>query len=306
MNPETGSGMLKSFFVGQMHRLLSPLWSSREGLAVVCLATIGFSCATTSGGLGGEEPAVGPTASIVIQDLEPGRFGGLAASQDGRVFLAEATGWRLLAYGSGTSRLFEVSLPSARCLLAGGQAQGFSLIDQVGGAFNRYEQNGDLAFSASIFGHRADAFYLSASGESVFLDADRGVVIFRDQAFRETRRWMLWGRGHPQSLAADMLEGLVVVAYPGEARFDAYSIFGVMLDSRPVALKPGPQTLAFDSHGKLWAALAGDKAAAFSFKGRRWLEAGKTSVPGLLALAPGPGGAVMALGESAVFSLEID
>jgi sugar lactone lactonase YvrE len=235
--------------------------------------------------------------------LEPGRYSGLAASQDGRIYLAESSGWRLQAYGPAGERLFEVSLPSARCLAGGGQIQGFCIADQTGAAFIRLDQNGERAFSATFSGHAIDAFYLAASGEAAILDAGQELVVFRDQGFRETRRWKLKGRGRPQSLAADMLDGLVAVAYPGEARLDFYSMFGVMLESLTLGLGPGPQTLSFDGQGRLWAVSAGSRAVALKRQGRRWAEAGSSEIPGLRALGPGPGGSVVALGDSGLFRM---
>lgn len=274
-----------------------------KAVAAACLMFSAMGCATTGVGYERTEPLSGISASSILAGLESGRYFGLAASLDGRIFLAEASGWRLQAYGPDGERLFEVSLPSARCLVGGGQIQGFCLADQVGASFIRYDQNGDRAFGAPVAGHGMDAFYLASSGEAAVLDAGQEMVVFRDQGFRETRRWKLKGRGRPQALAADMLDGLVAVAYPGEARLDVYSLFGAMLDSRPLELGAGPQTLAFDSRGRLWASLSGGRAAALRLQGRRWVESGSSQIPGLRALGPGPGGSVLALGDSAVFMM---
>lgn len=263
----------------------------------------GIGCATTGGSYGRTEPSSGISAFRVIAGLEPGHYSGLAASLDGRIFLKESSGWRLQAYDPAGKRLFEVSLPSGRCLTAGGQIQGFFIADLTSAAFIRYDQNGEQAFKATLSGQAIDAFYIAASGEAVVLDAGQELVVFHDQGFRETRRWKLKGRGRPQSLAADMLGGLVAVAYPGEARLDLYSMFGVMLESLPYKLGPGPQALAFDGQGRLWAASAGGRAVALKRQGRRWEESASCEIPGLRALGPGLGGSVMALGDSAVYKL---
>ncbi len=279
------------------------LSGATKDAAAAFLVFFAVGCASMGGGYGRVETSSGISASIIMEGLEPGRYSGLAVSMDGRIFLAERSGWRLQAYGPAGQRLFEVTLPSARCLVGGGPMQGFCIADQTGAAFIRYDYNGEQAFSSPVSGHAIDAFYLASSGEAAILDAGQEQVVFRDQGFRETRRWKLKGRGQPRSLAADMLSGLVAVAYPGEARLDLYSLFGVMLESLPLELGFGPQTLAFDGQGRLWAALTGGRAAAFKLQGRRWADSGLYKIPGLCALGPGPVGSVLALGGSGLFKM---
>lgn len=277
-----------------------------KAVAAVCLSVFAHGCATTPGGFNRDGKSADLAVSNMLTSLETGRYSGLAASLDGRIFLAESSGWRLRAYGPAGERLFEVTLPSARCLLGGGQVQGFCIADQISATFIRFDQNGERAFSAPVSGHAIDAFYLAASGEAAILDAGQDMVAFRDQGFRETRRWKLRGRGRPQALAADMLDGLVAVGYPGQARLDVYSVFGVMLESLPLDLMAGPQTMAFDGQGRLWAATAGGRAVALKLQGRRLVESGSSLIPGLCALCPGPGGSVLALGDSGLFKTWTD
>jgi len=262
------------------------------------------SCATPGAVPKTAQKELALEARTVLEGLEAGKYSGLAASMDGRIFLAERGGWRLRGFIPDAGGRFELSLPSARCLVAGGLVQGFCVVDLVDRQFIRYDQNGGPAFSAGIEGHGAASFWLAPSGESLFLDADAGAVVFRDQGFRETRRWQLRGAGRPQALAADLLEGLVAVAYPGGGRLDTYSVLGSQLDSRPMPLAPGPQTLAFDSRGLLWTAGEDGRASCFLFSGRKWIEAGSAQVPALCALAPGLRNGVLALGGEMVVELK--
>lgn len=241
-----------------------------------------------------------------VSGLDPDRYSGLAASLDGGLFLAEQSGWRAQAFRPGEGRPFEIALPSARCLVAGGFIQGFCAVDLVNREFIRFDQHGSEAYRAGLGGHGAAAFCLAASGETFFLDADAVAVVVRDQGFRESRRWQLRGAGRPQAIAADLLEGLVAVAYPGEGRLDTYSTLGVLMDSSPFSAAPGPQSLAFDGRGRLWAAGPGERAAVFRFSGRRWAESGSVEITGLRALAAGPGGTVLALGREQVLNLSVE
>ncbi len=264
------------------------------------------SCATSSRDFGKTSPARNIRAKAVLSGLEPGRFSGLASSSDGNIFLADNGGWRLQVRQGGDLKIFEITLPSARCLIAGGMVHGLCLVDQVGRGFIRYDQYGSQAFRAEISGHGADAFCLAPSGESVFLDADSRSVVFRDQGFRENRRWLLRGVGRPQALAVDLLEGLVVVAYSEDRRLDTYSILGFLIKSDAFEALPGPQSLAFDSRGRLWAAQAGGRVKVFGFSGRGWVESAAIDIPGLVCLVPGTGSSVLALGENDVMELAVE
>lgn len=272
--------------------------------ALVCAAFL--SCATATGGFGSNAVKGKIAVETAQAGLEAGRYSGLAASLDGVLFLAEQSGWRAQAFRPGEGRLFEIALPSARCLVAGGFLHGFCAVDLVDRRFIRYDQHGSEAYGAAISGHGASAFCLAPSGETLFLDPDAGTVVVRDQGFRESRRWQLKGRGRPQAIAADLLEGLVVASYPDEKRLDTYSVLGLLLGSSPAELSPSPQSLAFDGKGRLWAAGADGAVRCFRFSARRWEESGSVQLDGVKALAAGPAGSVLALADEAVIRLGLE
>lgn len=245
-------------------------------------------------------------AAAALTKLDPERYSSLAASLDGTIYLPEKGGWRLQAFRSGGASLFEMALPSARCLVAGGLVHGLGVADLVNREFLRFDQNGGTAFRTAIEGHGIASLWLTPSGESVWLDSDLGAVIFRDQGFREVRRWPVRGNGRPQSLAADLLEGLVAVAYPDDGRLDTYSVLGVPVDSRRQAIIPGAQSLAIDGRGRLWAAEAGGNVVVLVPDAGRWSVAASIEIPGLKALAPGPGNSVFALGLGQVTELTVE
>lgn len=280
-----------------------PAWLLQLGAATALAATFFLSCATTNGSLGTTEAGGTITVEMLLEGLEAGKYSGLAASLDGALFLVEQSGWRARSFRPGEGRSFEVALPSARCLLAGGFVHGFGAVDLVNRSFIRYDHNGSEVYKLDLSGHGVSAFCLVPSGEAIFLDADAGSVVLRDQGFRETRRWKLKGSGRPQAVAADLLEGLVAVSYPYEARLDIYSALGLMVGSLPLKAGQAPQTLVFDLRGRLWAALEDDTVLCLRLSGGRWEEKGKVKLAGIRALAAGPGGSVLALSSEGVTRL---
>jgi len=228
--------------------ILRELWAAS---VFGCLIWMTLSCRSADVNWESRHPLSSRIDIQCLQDSLGEGASSLVSSRDGRLYVLEPGSWRIKVFQDSGGQISEIDLGPGRYLMAGGALQGMAVLDITRGILSRYDQQGSRVMATSLGDRQIDALWLTSSGEYLFLDGIAGRVMVHNEGLREIRIWNLKGRGRPQAIAGDPLEGLVAVSYPHEGRIDTYSLLGVFLESRPFPVRFGEQAIAFDQSGRI-------------------------------------------------------